>query len=298
MEIKMNDQILFEKFIQHLEIEKESSPNTVKSYSAQLRGYLRFLMECGLDALRVTKTDIVDYLTQRKAAGNKASSRFVTAISIKRFHQFLRQEEYTPDNPARHLELPKLEERLPQVFSIEQIERFLDMPVGSKFNRIRNRAMAELMYETGIRVTELINLRLTDLNLELGWIKVMGKGQKERTVPFGPKAKRTIDEYLVLRGQRFPSEDGVLFLNAKGQKLTRGGFWWIIKKLSRAAGLNGSLHPHRLRHSFASHMIWGGASVQAVQKSLGHKKITTTEIYTRVTPEFLKKTFESCHPRA
>jgi len=294
----MNAQLLFDKFIDHLRIERELSENTVKSYGAQLRGYLESLSTQMLDLKSVSRDDIIGYLGRKKAGGCKASSRFITIISIRRFHQFLFAQGYRETDPSNDIQLPKLEEKLPRIFSIEQIEKILNLPVGSKLNQIRNHAMVELLYSSALRVSELINLKISDLNLAGGWIKAMGKGRRERVAPVGTAAAKALTKYLTHR-QGIPTLDpDVLFVNSRGKKLSRAGFWWILKGLAKRAGITGSISPHKLRHACATHMLWRGASVKALQEMLGHKNLSTTQIYTHVTSNFLKDTFQTCHPRA
>lgn len=293
----MPSQLMHDKFIDHLRIERELSENTVQSYGAQLRGYIEFLSTRGLEPGTVSRDGIISYLGKKKADGCKTSSRFITIISIRRFHQFLLAQGLVDTDPSKDIQLPKQEERLPRIFSIEQVEKILNLPVGSKLNRVRNHAMVETIYATGIRVSELVNLKLSDLNLPEGWIRVMGKGRKERQVPFGAAAAKALANYLNYREGDL-SDQEPLFVNSRGKKLSRAGFWFILKVLARRAGITGSISPHKLRHACATHMLWRGASVKALQEMLGHKNLSTTQIYTHVTSNFLKDTFQTCHPRA
>lgn len=203
------------------------------------------------------------------------------------------------ENPARLLETPRIQRKLPDILSLNEVEQLLSQPDITTPLGQRDRAMLELLYATGLRVSELVNLRLLDVNLEAGYVKALGKGSKERMVPFGEKALQALKSYLS-HGRPSLLKDGhppQLFLNFRGKPLTRQGFWKIIKNHGRMAGIMKNIKPHGLRHSFASHLLEAGADLRSVQVMLGHADITTTQIYTHVTRERLKELHGACHPR-
>jgi integrase/recombinase XerD len=215
------------------------------------------------------------------------------------FFRFLTSEGYIKENPARLLETPRLSRRLPDVLSMAEVERLLAQPDPSTPMGKRDCAMLELLYATGLRVSELVGLKVLSINLEAGHVRTFGKGSKERLVPMGGKAIQAVREYLsngrfqLLKGVNLP----YLFLNFRGRPLTRQGFWKIIKKYGREAGIQKEISPHSIRHSFASHLLEAGADLRSVQVMLGHEDISSTQIYTHVTRKRLKELHAKCHPR-
>ena len=215
------------------------------------------------------------------------------------FFRFLASEGYIKENPARLLEAPRLSRRLPDVLGTAEVERLLAQPDISTPMGKRDLAMLELLYATGLRVSELVGLKVLSINLEAGYVRTLGKGSKERLVPMGEKAMEAVTEYLsngrsqLLKGANLP----YLFLNLRGRPLTRQGFWKIIKKYGKKAGIQKEITPHSLRHSFASHLLDAGADLRSVQAMLGHEAISTTQIYTHVTKSKLKELHTKCHPR-
>lgn len=293
----MNSDNLLKEFIRHLQVERGLSPATWNTYQYHLRGYLRFLDARYREAGSSTREDILAYLENQKAAGLKDTSLFGLAIAIRQFHRFLRSESHAATDPTAGMRLPKFKQRLPEPLSVVEIEKLLSNP-GVKFNAIRNHAMLETMYATGVRVSELIGLKIDQVNLEEGWLRVLGKGGRERCVPFGNKAKDALLRYLEARTKRFSLPQDTLFLNSRGQGLTRGGFWWQLKRMARRSGIPGRVTPHVVRHSAATAMLEGGASIRVIQEMLGHSNLSTTiQRYAHVSPEFLRRACEKAHPR-
>lgn len=289
---------LTDQFIDYLRLERGLSNNTIQAYSRDLLRFSRFLEESDLTPLEVSREDISRYAG---ILGRELSARSVARgiSAIKSFFRFLVREGHTKENPARLVESPRLSRRLPRVLSPAEVELLLAGPDTSTPAGLRDRAMLELLYATGLRVSELVGLRVLNVNLEAGYVRTMGKGSKERLVPMGEKAVQAVREYLrdgrveLLKGPNFPH----LFLNFRGRPLTRQGFWKIIRKYGRETGIQKEITPHSLRHSFATHLLEAGADLRSVQVMLGHEDISTTQIYTHVTRKRLKELHSRCHPR-
>jgi len=289
--------VLLDEFIRHLRVERGLSPCTWASYGYQIRGYMRFLAARGQTPASATRNDVMAYLEARRDARLASSSLFAAAIAIRQFHRFLAERGHTQVDPTIGMKLPKFKQRLPEPLSVHEMARLLDAPTGSKFNHVRNKAMLELMYATGMRVSELLSITLDKVNLEECCVRICGKGGRERIVPFGQKANAAILSYLAARNQQFPIAQGTLFVNSRGQTLNRGTFWWELRRMAARAGLHGRITPHQIRHTTATVMLEGGASLRVVQEMLGHVSVQTTQRYTHVTAEFLKATCGKAHPR-
>ena len=289
---------LIDEFITYLRIERGLAENTIQAYSRDLVRFVKYLENRDLNPVRISRYVIRDYLGLLALDLSKRSqARNISAI--KTFFRFLISEGRMEENPARLLETPHIPRKLPDILSLDEVEQLLSQPDITTPLGQRDRAMLELLYATGLRVSELVNLRLLNINLEAGYVKALGKGSKERMVPFGEKALEALKSYIshgrpsLLKNGRPPQ----LFLNFRGKPLTRQGFWKIIKNHGRMAGIRKSIKPHGLRHSFASHLLEAGADLRSVQVMLGHADITTTQIYTHVTKERLKELHGACHPR-
>jgi len=295
----MNDpDILIDQFVHHLRMEKGLSNNTVQSYSRDLNRFVEYLSQNNIYLLDTTQAQIQQYLGfLNKSLSIRSLNRNLS--SIKMFFRFLRLEGEIEHNPSRLVVSPKLPKRLPKTFSLEEVERLLNAPDPSTDLGLRDQAMLELLYATGLRVSELVGLMVSNLNLEAGFIRTLGKGAKERMVPVGEKALEVTRRYLfqarqnILKGRSSTH----LFLNSRGKPISRQGFWKIIRKYGIMAGIKNHITPHSLRHSFATHLLEGGADLRAVQIMLGHADISTTQIYTHVTGERLKQVHEKYHPR-
>ena len=289
-----------ERFLNYLRVERGLSDNSLDAYSRDILQFLSSVTRDKAHPADVSQEDVLNYimsLSQYKAPTSVARN----LSAIKTFFRFLTSEGHIPSNPARLIDSPRIPRRLPDTLSIKDIERLLGAIDTSSPLGVRDLAMLELAYGTGIRVSELVNLKLQDLNLEAGFIRVMGKGSKQRLVPLGAKAAEAVGRYMaesrpiILR--RSGTSSPYLFLNKRGGKLSRQGFWKVLKGYVAKAGLAKRVSPHSLRHSFASHLLEGGADLRSVQVMLGHADISTTQIYTHVTRERLKKIHEQCHPR-
>ncbi|UYO34338.1 site-specific tyrosine recombinase XerD [Bacillus zhangzhouensis] len=296
----MNDQL--SDFIHFMTVERGLSENTIVSYKRDLQNYLSFLKthEQLTDINDVTRLHIIHYLKQLKEEGKSSKTSVRHLSSIRSFHQFLLREKVTTNDPSWNIETQKTERTLPKVLSLGEVEKLLDTPNQNTPFDYRDKAMLELLYATGIRVSEMLNLTLADVHLTMGFIRCFGKGRKERIVPIGEAAASAIEEYIEKGRSRLlkkqPSD--ALFLNHHGKKMSRQGFWKNLKKRAIEAGIQKELTPHTLRHSFATHLLENGADLRAVQEMLGHADISTTQIYTHVTKTRLKDVYHKFHPRA
>ncbi|MEN8700859.1 site-specific tyrosine recombinase XerD [Bacillus infantis] len=290
-------------FVHFLLIEKGLANNTIVSYERDLKNYLKFIVKSeGLASLNeVQRVHIVQFLKRLKEQGKSAKTLARHIASIRAFHQFLLREKACENDPSVHIESPQQERSLPKVLSMAEVETLLESPSDSSHYSLRDKAMLELLYATGIRVSELIGLQIGDVHLTMGFVRCIGKGNKERIIPIGKTASEAIERYLLHGRPNFVSKsrrDDTLFLNHHGRQLTRQGFWKILKKLAGDAGIEKELTPHTLRHSFATHLLENGADLRAVQEMLGHADISTTQIYTHVTKTRLKDVYSKFHPRA
>jgi len=287
------------EFLNYLSVEKGSSQNTIKAYQRNLKRYVQFLGSKRIgDFDRVKRDDIVLYLAKLKDDGLATTSISQNIATLRTFHKFLMRENFTSNLPTGDLELPKKPKMLPDVLSVKEIEVLLSQPKGNKPTKLRDKAILELLYGAGLRVSELITLDVDDIDLELAFVRCFGKGSKERIVPVGGYALDAVANYLA-EGRPFlvKMANRALFVNARGGRLTRQGCWQIVKAYANQAGLK-KIYPHSLRHSFATHLLEGGADLRAVQELLGHAFISTTQVYTHVSKEHLKEVYLESHPRA
>lgn len=289
-------------FLHYLIVERGLSENTISAYRRDLLDYVKFMREkeslARLDEVR--RTHIIQYLGMLKDRGRAATTLARHTASLRSFHQFLLREKKTSQDPSVHIETPKTERKLPKVLSIREVEALLDGPKPHTAFGRRDQAMLELLYATGIRVSELVSLNVGDAHMTMGFVRCIGKGNKERIIPLGNKANESLNQYIEGgRGELLKKkQNDALFLNHRGGRLTRQGFWKILKGLTRDAGISKELTPHTLRHSFATHLLENGADLRAVQEMLGHADISTTQIYTHVTKARLKDIYKAYHPRA
>lgn len=292
---------LIQQFLDYLSVERGLAPNTIDAYGRDLRRFSEFLQKRGgLSFDKVLHRDITEFMWQRKENGLAANSISRALVAIKVFYRFLLREQKVRQDPTGTLDSPKLWKRVPDVLSVEEIERLIAKPDARNFLGIRDRAIFELLYATGTRVSEAVNLNSGDLNLDVGFLKCVGKGGKERIVPVGKKAQAALILYLQkvrprLLKAKFPSSG--LFLTRLGKKMTRQMLWKLIKKYTRLANIKKEITPHTLRHSFATHLLERGADLRVVQELLGHANIATTQIYTHVDKERLKAIHRKYHPR-
>lgn len=290
-------------FIHFLVVEKGLSKNTIVSYKRDLNSYITYLknVEQLGDLNGVQRPQIVHFLGHLKDTGKSSKTLARHIASIRAFHHFLLREKAVDHDPTVHIESPQHERSLPKVLSMKEVETLLDSPKLTDHFGYRDKAMLEMMYATGIRVSELIGLTLSDVHLTMGFVRCMGKGSKERIIPIGKAASDAIEQYLEKGRPKLVSKkhkDDSLFLNHHGKSLSRQGFWKILKRLATEAGIEKELTPHTMRHSFATHLLENGADLRAVQEMLGHADISTTQIYTHVTKTRLKDVYTKFHPRA
>ncbi len=293
------DNTLLRRYVTYLRLEKSFSPNTVAAYLRDLQKLVDFVTAEKLDILQVTYENLEQFLAQLWDIG--ADPRSVARIisGIRSFYGFLLLDEYIESNPTELLESPKIGMKLPEVLSVDEIDRMLSTIDVSTMEGQRNRAMLEVLYSCGLRVSELISLRISDIYPEEEFIRVEGKGSKQRLVPISQVALDEIRNYMEYRGEltvKRGAED-ILFLNRRGGKLSRVMVFYIVKQQAEIAGIQKTISPHTFRHSFATHLLEGGANLRAIQEMLGHEKITTTEIYTHIDREFLRKEILEHHPR-
>ena len=287
-------------FLAWLAVEKGLSANTRSAYAADLGRYLDYLESLHHDTPdSVQSSDVAAFLGQERERGLPPRSRSRLLSAIRMFHRFLLIERYATTNPSSLIESPRSPKKLPVFLSMDEVERLLNATRGTRPDDIRDRAMLELLYATGLRVSELVHLQQREVNLAVGYLMTLGKGNKERLVPIGATACHRVTDYLEqVRSKQDPDNTRPhLFLSRLGEAMTRQAFWNIIKKRALLAGIARSISPHTLRHSFATHLLANGADLRSVQIMLGHTDLSTTQIYTHVTRERLKKLHQEIHPR-
>jgi integrase/recombinase XerD len=292
------DNILLDRFLDYLKVERGLALNTVQAYSRDVGRFFLFLENKGVSPHQVTQEDMLTYMSGLQGRLSVRSvARNLSALKL--FFRFLVSTGRIEVSPARLLGTPKIPQRLPGVLSREEVERLLAQPEPVNPLGIRDRAMLELLYATGLRVSELVNLKVQNINLEAGFVRTLGKGSKERMVPMGAKALEALRAYLSDGRPALLKRRGsaYLFLNLRGRPLTRQGFWKTLRLYGSKAGIPQKIKPHLLRHSFATHLLECGADLRSVQIMLGHADISTTQIYTHVTRERLKEIHEKFHPR-
>ncbi|HEY7535303.1 MAG TPA: site-specific tyrosine recombinase XerD [Thermodesulfobacteriota bacterium] len=288
-------------FLTYITVVKRLSKNTIESYQRDIQKFFSFLEKRQITNIeQVDYKLILDFLSDLKGKGLKARSLARILISIRQFFKYLLIENVIKINPTFLIRTPKTKRILPQVLSIEDVERLLSLPNETTLESLRDKAMLEILYATGIRVSELVELGLNDINFELGYLIAYGKGSKERIVPIGENAKNKLNEYLNIgRPKHLKSRNSThLFITRLGKKMTRQAFWKIITKYANKSGITKKISPHTLRHSFATHLLERGADLRAIQMMLGHSDISTTQIYTHIERERLKEIHKKYHPRS
>jgi len=292
---------LLESFLDYISLERGLSINTRKAYKDDIRQFLDWLAGKGVTTLNlVSRKQILDHLMMMKNKGMKTSSISRHLVSIKVFFRYLQQEGLLSRNVTDTMDSPQLWKILPDTLSPKEVDALLAVPNISKPLGLRNRAMLELFYASGLRVSELANLKLNDLHLEEGYIRCIGKGHKERVIPAGDEARRLVNRYLEEVRPLLCDNPHLqqVFVSRNGNGLTRQRLWQIIKECTRKAGIMKNVTPHTLRHSFASHLLANGAPLRVIQEMLGHADISTTQIYTHINPDRLKSVHQKFHPRA
>jgi integrase/recombinase XerD len=293
---------IIKEFEQYLQVERGFAQNTLSAYLSDMQKYKKFFEhdERKLLPQQLTALHIREFLYQLDNLKLSEKTQARILASVRLFHKYLFTEEYTKTDPSSDIESPKTQRTLPDVLSVQEIQDILNAIPTENAQDIRNRAIIETLYSCGLRVSELINLTLDQLFLEIEYIKVKGKGNKERLVPVGQWATEWIERYLkeVRTKQKIKSEsENIVFLNRNGNKLTRVMVFYIIKESVKRAGIQKNISPHTLRHSFATHLVENGADLRVVQDILGHASITTTEIYTHIDTSFLHQEYKKYHPR-
>lgn len=289
-----------EDFADYLKNERELMQNTLDSYLRDIRIFEKYLKDNNQSLDCVTKTGIITYLIYLQKNGKAASTISRNLASIRAYFQFLLNNGFVNEDPTLNLESPKVEKKLPSVLSKHEVEMFLEQPNSNEAKGLRDKAMLELLYATGIRVTELISLEIDDVDLVNGILHCMNSNNKCRTIPIGNCCLKYIRQYLNECRDKFSpdSKEKALFLNIHGEKMTRQGFWKIVKYYTKRANINKSITPHTLRHSFAVHLIENGADLQSIQEMLGHSDISTTQIYCKINDTRIKEVYSRTHPRA
>jgi integrase/recombinase XerD len=293
---------LLEQFLDYLSVEQNLSFNTIDSYRNDLKRYLEFVTseKKYSDLNQITSKDVSAFVQLLNSLGLSPKSISRNLSAIRTFHKYLMNEDILENDPAENIDMPKLPKTLPSVLEIAEVEKILEQPDTLEHLGIRDRAMLELIYACGLRISELLSLKQNDIRTDAGFLRVFGKGSKERMVPVGEVAMNWIVVYQEkvrphLLGKQ--TSDDVLFLNSRGKKMSRMGFWKILKRYTDMAGIKKEVTPHTFRHSFATHLLEGGADLRVVQELLGHSDISTTQIYTHIDREYLKEVHKTFHPR-
>lgn len=288
---------LLDLFLTYLSVEKGLSRNTVNAYATDLKKYLLFMKERGREAEKAGKPDILNFLELLRSDGYGISTVCRYISSIKALYKFLLLEKRIQDDPTENLQTPKKWERVPKALSVSAVKDLLDARFSPK-TALRDSSMLELLYSSGLRVSELISIKLGDIHFDAGFIRVIGKGSKERIVPVNQRALEKIRNYSekerpgILKNKQSP----YLFVTRNGRSMTRQRFWQTLKAIGKQSGIE--LSPHTIRHCFATHLLEGGADLRSLQKMLGHSDISTTQIYTKVTTDRIRKVYKTFHPRA
>ncbi len=287
-----------DKYIKYLTDVKKSSQNTVQSYRRDLVKMMNFLKNNGTDKITdVTATDLRSYVLYMESEKMSSATVSRSIASIRSFFIYLLENGLITGNPTEGLKPPKVEKKIPETLSIEEVNLLLDQPSGDSPKEIRDKAMLELLYATGLRVTELISLKVSDLNLSLGYIECHDQN-KSRIIPIENAAKHALNRYINDVRPSMCGTSDYLFTNVKGEMMSRQGFWKVLKSYAKKAGIDKDITPHMIRHSFASHMVNNGADLVSLQEMLGHSDISTTQIYLKGRPGKLKEVYDKAHPRA
>jgi integrase/recombinase XerD len=291
---------LIDSFLDYLSVERGLAGNTIVSYREDLNSYMDFLQRHHVDALsKIAKNDIINFMLSQKDRGISANSIARRLAAIRMFHRFLARERILKSDPTSLIDSPKLWKKIPDTLSLNEVETLLSQPNIRDRQGIRDRSILETLYATGMRVSEAANLKVNNVNLDIGFLRCIGKGNKERVIPLGKKAVGSLRRYLEISRPCLlkKKESEFLFLNRFGKKISRQSLWKIIKRYAREARIKKPIMPHILRHSFATHLLERGADLRSVQEMLGHANISTTQIYTHINKERLKTIHRMFHPR-
>ncbi|MCJ7806359.1 MAG: site-specific tyrosine recombinase XerD [Clostridia bacterium] len=290
-----------QNYTNYLAVEKGLAKNTLESYRRDLDKFIAFMHK-----QKITSPEMVDqkalnlFIGDLKKNGRATSTISRCIASIRSFFTFLLQEGIIENNPALDLASPRIEKKLPRVLTTGEVDLLLDQPKLGEHNGLRDKAMLELLYASGIRVSELVGLNITDFDPKVGYLRCLGKGMKERIVPIGSMSVNCVSAYLGNSREKLLDKNGetALFVNHHGKRMSRQGFWKILKKYARKSNIKGEITPHTLRHSFATHLLENGADLRSVQEMLGHSDISTTQIYTQITRRKIREVYDKTHPRA
>jgi len=288
-----------EGFITYLHNVKKMSQNTELSYRRDLKKVADYLKDQGItDIKKVTATNLTSYVMYMEKNNFSAATISRNIASLKAFYHYLVKEHIVDEDVALELHAPKIEKKIPEILSMDEVVKLLEQPSGDSAKEIRDKAMLELLYATGIRVTELITLKTADVNLNMGYINCKDSN-KERVIPFGNEARKALSKYISETREIMVAdpESPYLFANCSGQPMSRQGFWKLIKYYAKKAGITADITPHTLRHSFAAHLVENGADLRSVQEMLGHSDISTTQIYAHMTHSHIKEVYAKAHPR-
>ena len=291
---------LIEEFINYLAVERGLADNTLLAYRRDLNKYSLCLVKKGIkDAEQVKREDISDFMYDQKKKGLSANSICRSLAAIKMFHRFLVRERLVAVDPTHLIDTPKIWKRVPDVLAVREIELMINTVKGKEWQAVRDKAILELFYASGMRVSELLNLNVDSVNLELGYVRCMGKGSKERIIPIGRRSCEAVEKYCQTTRKKLLKDKTtlILFLSRLGKKISRQSIWKIIKNCAKKANIKAEIKPHTLRHSFATHLLEHGADLRSVQEMLGHSDISTTQVYTHVDKERLKTIHKQFHPR-
>lgn len=288
-----------QNFIQYLHKEKQTSANTEVSYARDLKKMHQFLLAQGICSVsEVTATSLNSYILFLEKEGRKPATISRSIASMKAFYHYMEKERKLVADPSDRLKAPKIEKKMPTILTTEEVNRLLEQPGGISPKELRDKAMLELLYATGIRVSELISLKVENVNLAMEYL-TCSYMNKERIIPFGSIAKEALGRYLEQGRPRFATEEtgDWLFTNCSGQPMSRQGFWKLIKAYGKRAGIEAEITPHMLRHSFAAHMVNNGADLKSVQEMLGHSDISTTQVYAQMGAKRMREVYIKAHPR-
>ena len=291
---------LIDTFLNYLSVERGLSNNTIISYREDLNSYSSFMVNNHVDALsKIAKNDIINFMLAQKDKGISANSIARRLAAIRMFHRFLARERILKNDPTVLIDSPKLWKKIPDTLSLNEVEALIAQPDIRSKQGIRDKAILETLYASGMRVSEAVNLRIDNVNLDIGFLRCVGKGNKERVIPLGKKAIASIKRYLEVSRLHLlnKKQSEFLFLSRLGKKISRQSLWKMIKKYARLARIKKTIKPHTLRHSFATHLLERGADLRSVQEMLGHSNISTTQIYTHINKDRLKTIHRMFHPR-
>jgi integrase/recombinase XerD len=291
---------LIDTFLNYLSVERGLSRNTILSYQKDLGFYMDFLEAHAFNSLsKITRNDIADFMFFQKDKGLAANSIARSLAAIKSFHRFLVRERILKTDPTNLVDSPKLWKKIPETLSLNEVEALIAMPNIRDKLGMRDKAILETLYATGMRASEIVNLKTSSVNLEVGFVRCIGKGSKERVIPLGKKAINSLKKYLEASRPALlnKKESEFLFLSRFGKKISRQSLWKIIRRYAKAARIKKAIRPHMLRHSFATHLLERGADLRSVQEMLGHANISTTQIYTHINKDRLKTIHKTFHPR-